>query len=479
MSEFEKSYGRTPLYPPGTGISNIGGGVAGKGKGANRNAFTASYPMRPASVLDFIVDNALPGGGLLPFNVEANLLEYTAPSGYVAVVNSIEWYITPQNNNIDPAQLSMRLFLDGASLQGTDTMGIGQAGILPNLSIAVKQGAVLTVKLGRGPAVVQYTTTAVQRFRANGDPNGFTAFAEAATGVDNKIASINGVLYVWIDGAPSTIWRSYDGVSFTLIATVTFAGGTSLTAFKNYLVIQGGGFFYYSINGVFWTLGNGTVTPADLVNPFEFNGGLWAWAASTQSFWATYDLGLTWVQQPIINLERDLIGFGTDYKCTVLAGNIYAVRNNSTTPTNMSVWKSPDGETWTQIKNSTTINGIALWDGRIGFFLTNFNNLIYVGAGFGGAGYSQIYSSPEGVVWNEFAAASLKPSRYASVTVSSALGFVVHANRDNAGVTPNNALYGIGLFPAIYDPELKCYCQMKGQLIRAKGDVNETLVNPL
>ena len=59
-----------------------------------------------------------------------------------------------------------------------------------------------------------------------------------------------------------------------------------------------------------------------------------------------------------------------------------------------------------------------------------------------------------------------------SVTVNSILGIL-------SFICASNGVVGTAFFPAIYDPELKAYCQLKGQLIKSKGSVEETLINPL
>lgn len=477
MDEFGKRVGQFPApgqqvseYAPSSGV----GGAAAKKHAARQDVFQAAYSTRPPDALDFIVDNALPGGGLPFFNVESEILSYTAPAGFLAVVTDIEWYITPQNAAIDPAQLSMKLLVDGSLLQGTDTMGIGQAGRLNGLYIPMKAGADLTVRLGRGPGAVRYVTTAFKQLRANGDPNGFTAFAEG--GRANQIATLNGVLYVYSGGF---IWRSYDGVSFTNIATPGFTalGPSVLFSYKNYLCFCDTVNFYISNNGLIWSLThtfNGTDDPTDnrVSTFFEFNGLLCLHEYGNWQFWVSSDLGVTWrALGEAIGLEN-----GT-YKVAILNGELFAVRNESTL---FSVYKTTDLVNWTLVHpGSITIDGVTTF-GRANFVFGVFNGLIYLGCGgiLSSVYLQDMFTSPDGLTWTRVVTTNI-PKGWSSTTINSALGIVVHGRETSGGVLTNNALYGIGLFPAIYDPELRCYCQLKGHLLKAKGSIQQTILNPI
>jgi len=476
MDEFGKRVGQFPApgqqlseYAPSSGV----GGAAAKKNSARQDMFQVAYPARVPDSLDFIVDNALPGGGLPFFNVEGDMLSYLVPPGYIAVVKDIEWYITPQNSAIDPAQLSMKLFVNQSLLQGTATMGIGQAGELHGLYIPVTAGALLTIRLGRGPAVARYTATGIKRLRANGDPNGFTAFSESTSGQANNVASLNGVTYVYEDVGGS-VWRSFDGISFVSIATPAFGfvGVAYFTAFRNYLVISDGVRFYYSINGVVWTLATSALPGGGALGAFfEFNGQIWGWDTTALIFYQSSDTGQTWTAVP--NLGLVVAPATPNIRCVVLNGLLYAVGTAALTG-NMLVYTSADGQSWAVARNASTLDGVNVWDGRIGFGLAVFNAQIFLVNGFGAAAYAQVFTTSEGIAWTLIASGFANVGvAFTSVAASSALGIVFHASG------PNNALYGVGLFPAIYDPELRCYCQIKGELLKAKGTVQQTILNPI
>lgn len=458
-------------YPPSSGV---GGDGQMQKAGARQDVFSVSYDTRPPDALDFIVDNVLSGGGLPPFSVESDLLQYVVPPGYIAVVTGLEWYITPQNAAIDPAQLSMKLYISGTLLQGTDTMGIGQSGELDDLYIVLPAGSDITVKLGRGPGVVRYQLLSMSALRANGDPNGYTAAQEGSTNRDeNLIASLNGVLF-FTDGV--SVWRSYNGIDFTNVATPGFSaiGIRWFFTFKNYLCYSDSNAFYYSINGVVWTLSNAALPDANFIgNFFEFNGSIYGWDWATQTLQKSSDLGVSWTSITPLGLNATT----STYKFVAMNGVLYAVRSVSTGSTDMFVYSSTDAVTWTLIKQAATIDGVIAFGGRFGFALSTFNNQLFL---VGGTGIlsGQMFFSNEGINWTQLVSANL-PIGQGSATVSSSLGFVTRAWRDSAGVNPNNALYGVGLFPAIYDPELRCYCQIKGQLLKAKGTVQQTILNPV
>lgn len=471
MEEFGKRIGNEQSYPAASGV---GGGGQMQKASARKDVFQVAYPTRPPDSLDFIVDNALPGGGLPFFDVEGDLLNYLTPPGYIAVVKDIEWYITPQNAAIDPAQLSMKLFIDRALIQGTDTMGIGQAGALHGLYIPATAGSLLTIRLGRGPAVTRYTATGIKVLRANGAPNGFTAFSESTSGQANNVASLNGVTYVYEDVGGS-VWRSFDGISFVSIATPAFGfvGVAYFTTFRNYLIISDGVRFYYSVNGVVWTLATSALPGGGALGAFfEFNGQIWGWDTTALIFYQSSDTGQTWSAVP--NLGLVVAPATPNIRCVVLNGLLYAVGTAALTG-NMLVYTSEDGQSWVVARNASTIGGVNIWDGRIGFGLAVFNAQIFLVNGFGAGAFAQVFTTTNGIVWTLIASGSANVGQaYTSIAASSALGIVFHTS----GLL-NNALYGIGLFPAIYDPELRCYCQIKGELLKAKGTVQQTILNPI
>ena len=481
MKDLQESLGDVQVLPPSSGRS-VGAVSKQSADGRVPVLMRPVYDSRPPGVLDFVVDNVLLGGGLPYFNIESDLLEYTAPDGYIAVVNEINWYITPQNNAIDAAQLSMRLFVDDAVVQGTDTMGIGQSGTLDNLYIPVKAGANLKIRLGRGPGVVRYSSESARTLRVNGDPNGFSVSGSTFTGV-NKIpvlASINGVLYYLDKGGPR-MWRSYNGSAFTNIGnTPSFASTIKLGSFKNYLYLTDGTTFYYSLNGVDWVLSNPDMSVStggflvNIDNYVEFGGFIYAWATGNTTMYRTDDLGATWTGFQTVGLDTTL-----QYNMTAFNNKLYAVAVSNV---NMLVYESIDGINFTEIKNSATIDGVESWATRTFFILAAFNGYLWCGFGdTSGLDSDKLFRSVDGRTWTEISAAfnGYVPLGRASVTVSPFAGLVIYAENDTASGFLNDTLFGRAQFPAIYDPQLRCYAQIRGQLIKAKGSVESTLVNPL
>lgn len=478
MKDLQENLGDITVYPAASGRS-LG---ASKPSLSGQVLMRPVYPTRPPGALDFIVDNVLAGGGLPYFNVESDLLEYIAPDGYIAIVNKINWYITPQNNAIDAAQLSMRLYIDGSVIQGTDTMGIGQAGALDDLYIPVKAGARLTIRLGRGPGVIRYNSETMRTLRVNGDANGFSVSGSTFTGV-NKIAvlaSINGVLYYLDKGGPR-LWRSYNGSSFTDMGlTPTFASTIKLGSFKNYLFLTDGTTFYYSINGSTWVLSNPDMTLTtggflvNIDNYVEFGGYIYSYAVGNTTMYRSDDLGATWTGLSTTGLDTSL-----QYNMSVFNNKIYAVAVSNV---NMLVYESLNGVDFIKIKNSATIDGVASWATRTFFILAPFNGYLWCGFGdTSGVDSNQLFRSTDGRTWTEISATfnGYTPVGRASVTVSPFAGLVIYAEDDTGSGFLNTTLFGRAQFPAIYDPQLRCFAQICGQLIKAKGSVDETLVNPL
>lgn len=481
MKELQASLGDVQTLPPSSGRS-FGAETKQSDDGRVQILMRPVYDSRPPGVLDFIVDNVLPGGGLPYFNVESDLLEYTAPDGYIAIVNKIKWYITPQNNAIDAAQLSMRLYVDNAVIQGTDTMGIGQSGAIDDLYIPVKAGAKLTIRLGRGPGVIRYNSETMRTLRVNGDASGFSVSGSTFTSV-NKItvlASINGVLYYYNKGG-NNLWRSYNGSAFTNIgSTPTFVSNVKFGSFKNYLYLTDGTTFYYSLNGVTWVLSNPdmSLTTGGFLNGIdnyvEFGGYLYSFAVGNGLMYRSDDIGTTWTGLSVTGLNTAL-----QYNMCVFNDKVYAIAEANV---NMLVYESIDGVNFTEIKNAATIDGTTSWLTRIYFILAPFNGYLWCGFGTtSGPNSNKLFRSTDGRTWVEVSASfnGYIPLGAASVTTSPFAGLVIYANDDTVNGTLVDTLFGRARFPAIYDPELRCYAQVFGQLIKAKGSVEATLVNPL
>jgi len=490
VDEFGKRVGQFPApgqqlseYAPSSGV----GGAAAKKNSERQNVFSAAYPTRPPGALDFIVNNVLIGGGLPDFSVEGDLLNYKAPDGYIAIVTRIDWYITPQSAAIDPAQLSMRLFVDRSLLQGTDTMGIGQAGFLDGLYIPLKAGAGMTIRLGRGPGVVRYSVSNLRVLRTNGDPSPFAVSANALAASSFKnpglVASLNGVLYYYTNTLVTpAIYRSSDGSVFTSIGTAPpFAVGYSFFgSFKEYLFLTDGNDFWYSLNGATWVRANNNMmapfsTGAYLFgsasNYVEFNGRIYArsYGVNGYVYWSD-DIGVTWNR--FLPIFSD--GVGMQYSVFVVLDNVLYMMDTASYRTYTSI----DGQNFTLlVVLPTVVGGGGLLVGSNGFWLQSFAGLLWIGSG---SSTNRVYSSPDGIVWTRliYSIGTRTPQDTSTACVNSLMGIVVYSRFD--GITPNGtSLFGLARFPAVYDPELQCFAQISGQLIKAKGSIEQTLVNPL
>jgi len=485
VDEFGKRVGQFPApgqqvseYAPSSGV----GGTAAKKNAARQDVFSAAYPTRPPGALDFIVDNALSGGGLPLFYIDGELLVYIGPVGYIAIINELSWYITPMSAAINPAQLSMRILLDQAVLQGTDTMGIGQSGKLEGLYIPIAAGGRVSIRLGRGPGVVAYL---VLELRDLGP--GFVPLL-GSSGNSNCITSWNGVLWaVHTDNDLGEWWYSSGGDvwvqagSFGDVGAPTFPFGneaTAILAFGDKLVISmvttG---VWVSADGFTFAFGGSAFPDSQAPEAlFVWNGLLTGWAPITGALYQTQDFGTTWAA--LVNNGLPVVG---DYKFAVLGNELFAMQSyQGNVASRAKLYKTADGVDWALV--SDIFVQIPTWCGALGgryrFVFDAFNGALFLGMGFSSAPFAakldMFQSVDGGINWVAVTNNSSLPAGAASSTINAAFGLVVVP----WGVATVPAA-SVNLIPAYYNPELQCYCQLKGQLIKAKGSIQETLVNPL
>ena len=178
-----------------------------------------------------------------------------------------------------------------------------------------------------------------------------------------------------------------------------------------------------SVDGLNWRLENGAAPGIEGSRLLVFNNALWVVGTRDRSWiaevWRSAD-GQTWSEVP-----QSLPRAGrTHAGATVHNGRIWLAGGNDGTGTLNDVWSSEDGSTWTQA------TAAAAFSPRMHLELTSFAGRLWVIGGWGPGTAADIWSSADGATWTQETASPAFGSRFEHKIVTSAETMWLIGGRD-------------------------------------------------
>lgn len=235
--------------------------------------------------------------------------------------------------------------------------------------------------------------------------------------------------YWIIGGNRSDVWRSADGVSWTLMTDTAPFGklfGHTTTAFNNRLWIVGGKTSVDKFSSAIWSSGEGVNWRREATLPFEprlyhsatyYNNKLWIIGGLSGSenepmlndVWSTDD-GINWHGNSSSAPFQQRYGHG----CVVfnnalcLAGGFNDALDKQTSYND--VWTSVDGVTWKQLTNAAPFSAEQYHS-----FVTQ-DNLLWAVGGYQKEGTTDVFldilSTADGVSWNRLTVPTTSRKRF-------------------------------------------------------------------
>ena len=467
MDNFQNRQKNRALLIPGTG--------KGIPQALKPKSVTPIFPSRPTASYDFAVNNGLSGGGLPAFDVESDIITHTPPQGYIAVVQEIEYYLSPMRADILPGQLALKIFVDNALLAGQGTMSTSQGQLLTNRFIPIPEGKQITVRLGRGPGVLSYSLSTISKIAS-----GLTLYD---TYNDNSylIGHAGRLLFIPTIANYGTgqyaVLESQDGINWYPRAIIqptwanTSGGRNVISDGINLYVMGGNGTLTTNVwkstdDGKTWaqiTAAGGFTANQTYVITAYFAGQLWRYqrngGATATEMWHSTN-GVSWA-------NAGNASFGVKYGVPMI------VYDNKLWIIDDEIWNSVDGTTWTQILTTAQTPWTFSFPHASAAVI---NNTMYVfGVTYAGADNAVFYST-DGITWTQF-------------TGSNALTNALTSTRWNKAAQYNGQMYIMERLQAsslsdvfkfndllgIYNPNLKVFCEMRGIYLRSRGTVEDTL----